>query len=550
MNYDFLTVEDYNNVVNIGYYDTGYYYLPLKELTNATDDVYSFDGFINVRRISSTKYLIGVVNALFTGKYTLFKATHSTITVNSYEPSESFIFELNIDSRDLTDGQLVLLLANVDPDIVNINSTSQLNYILDNVSNNYAPSEISSSIIKKISVLNPTGSAATNTSFKLFLNGELEDTFTTDVNGILTLDIPVDFEGDYILAELKYSNSTQMMFYIISVKSKPFLTLSNESVLYKGLKKAKLIFNALIGQEFDYEIIYNNRRVTGTKHELEDQVNVDLNLNYITEDVLNIKFNIKGINNCYNDSNTFNISLDSLTGDVDLLNSLVEYMPGEFNLTGIAGTQIDGLTDCIVYAAADLSEFNFNIKNCNNVTFKNVKFGESSFINTGNVNLSFEGCNISCQRFLNQMDNKLKITMSDCTIEFKEFDAGEKVSFDYNGYLELSHCTLTRNEYTANEPAFITIEENGRLELERCNFILQYSTNVVDGLHKFFFDISGNAIVNGTKGQVLENNVLPFTNNKSSVDLTLGSDSITSINGVIWTINSTGKVYSQNVSGV
>ena len=63
------------------------------------------------------------------------------------------------------------------------------------------------------------------------------------------------------------------------------------------------------------------------------------------------------------------------------------------------------------------------------------------------------------------------------------------------------------------------------------------------------FEFDKNAVVNGIKGDALRNNnVFPFTNNKSSLNFTYGDYDYISRNGVIWTVTGTGQTYMQNVT--
>lgn len=538
MNYDFLTVEDYNNIVNAGYYINKYYHLPFNVLEDLDTGIYRFDGFILINKKSDNNYFVTIENRLFTGGYGLYKAPYTEKTIIN-EDTDLFVVELNIDSRDYTNGSLILLMSNLDNYMFAVGDIWELRYICNDISNVIVPTLIDSEFQKNIQVFDMDGNIVPNTDFIIAKGGFGPDNVSTDANGVIHYagEIYADSKGlpFVIHAESFQEDIPVGLFYVIGVKTKPYVSLSDESVLFKGLKKAKLIIDCLEYQTFDYELVYNNRRVTGTKARDDLTIEIDLDLTYFDDDELSLKLKIPNNFMVYSDEYNFNISVDDLTGDLTGLVEMSDYKPTKFHIIEPVsfGANI-ALSNCVITSEPNIENEGVTIE-AETVTFKNTIFNDSVLIAKADKSLILENCKI--QYAYITIDGSM--TLSDCEIENIHY-------INNNNRLELNNCILTQNEYYPNV-AFIRTQTSSNLSLNNCQFNLEYITAETEGLFKLFFDINSESTINGLKGKQLTDK-FPFTNNKSNIDLTYGTTHMTGINGVTWTIDSTGKLYSQNVT--
>ena len=539
MNYDFLTVEDYNNILNAGYYVNNYYHLPFNILEDLDTGIYRFDGFILINKKSDNNYFLTIENRLFTGGYGLYKAPYTEKTIIN-EDTDLFIVELNIDNRDYTNGNLILLMSNLDNYMFGENDIWELHYICNDISNVIVPRLIDSEFQKNIQVFDMNGDIVPNTEFIIGEGGFIPFNVSTDSNGVIhyTGEIYADSKGLPFVIHGFYSQEDIAvgLFYAIGVKTKPYVALSDESVLFKGLGKARLVFDCLEYQTFDYELFYNNRRITGTKPSEESSIEIDLDLTYFNDDELSLKLKISNNYSVYSDEYNFNISIGDLTGDLLTLYQMVDYKPTRFHITEPLSQTgaIITLSDCIITSEPNIENTNIEI-NAENITFKNTIFNDSTLISKADKSLILENCEIQYA----SITINGSMTLSECEIENIH-------QLTNNNRLELNNCILRQNEYYPNV-AFVKTTTNSNLSLNNCQFNLEYITEETAGLFKFFFDIHSESTVNGLKGKQLTDK-FPFTNNKSNIDLTYGTTHITGINGVTWTIDSTGKMYSQNVT--
>lgn len=539
MNYDFLTVEDYNNILNAGYYINNYYHLPFNILEDLDTGIYRFDGFILINKKSDNNYFLTIENRLFTGGYGLYKAPYTEKTIIN-EDTDLFIVELNIDNRDYTNGNLILLMSNLDNYMFGENDIWELHYICNDISNVIVPRLIDSEFQKNIQVFDMNGDIVPNTEFIIGSGGFIPFNVSTDSNGVIhyTGEIYADSKGLPFVIHGFYSQEDIAvgLFYAIGVKTKPYVALSDESVLFKGLGKARLVFDCLEYQTFDYELFYNNRRITGTKAREELTIEIDLDLTYFNDDELSLKLKIPNNYMVYSNEYNFNINVDDLTGDLLTLYQMSDYKPTRFHITEPLSQTgvIITLSDCIITSEPNIENTNIEI-NAENITFKNTIFNDSTLISKADKSLILENCEIQ-YAFITINGS---MTLSDCEIENIH-------QITNNNRLELNNCMLRQNEYYLNV-AFVKTTTNSNLSLNNCQFNLEYITEETAGLFKFFFDIHSESTVNGLKGKQLTDK-FPFTNNKSNIDLTYGTTHMTGINGVTWTIDSTGKMYSQNVT--
>ena len=539
MNYDFLTVEDYNNILNAGYYVNNYYHLPFNVLEDLDTGIYRFDGFILINKKSDNNYFLTIENRLFTGGYGLYKAPYTEKTIIN-EDTDLFIVELNIDNRDYTNGNLILLMSNLDNYMFGENGIWELHHICNDISNVIVPKLIDSEFQKNIQVFDMNGNIVPNTEFIIGEGGFIPFNVSTDSNGVIhyTGEIYAVSKGlPFVIHENSFQEDNPVgLFYVIGVKTKPYVALSDESVLFKGLGKARLIFDCLPYQVFDYELFYNNRRITGTKSSEESSIEIDLDLIYFDDDELSLKLKIPNNYSVYSDEYNFNINVDDLTGELLTLYRMEDYKPTRFHITEPVSRSgaIITLSDCIITSEPNIENTNIQI-NAENITFKNTIFNDSILIAKADKSLILENCKIQYA----YITINGSMTLSDCEIE------NIHQITNYNR-LELNNCILRQNEYYPNV-AFIRTQTDSNLSLNNCQFNIEYITAETEGLFKLFFDINSESTINGLKGKQLTDK-FPFTNNKSNIDLTYGTTYMTGINGVTWTIDSTGKMYSQNVT--
>lgn len=539
MNYDFLTVEDYNNILNAGYYVNNYYHLPFNVLEDLDTGIYRFDGFILINKKSDNNYFLTIENRLFTGGYGLYKAPYTEKTIIN-EDTDLFVIELNIDSRDYTNGSLILLMSNLDNYMFAVGDIWELHYICNDIPNVIVPMVMDLEFQKNIQVFDMNGDIVPNTDFRILEGGFKSVDVSTDANGVIhyTGETYADIKGlPFVIHADGFQEDIPVgLFYVIGVKTKPYVSLSDESILFKGLKKAKLIIDCLEYQTFDYELVYNNRRITGTKAREELTIEVDLDLTYFDDDELSLKLKIQNNYMVYSNEYNFNINVDDLTGDLLTLYQMDDYKPTRFHITEPLSRTgaIITLSDCIITSEPNIENTNIQI-NAENITFKNTIFNDSILISKADKSLILENCKI--QYAFITIEGSM--TLSDCEIENIH-------QITNNNRLELNNCILTQNEYYPNV-AFIKTATNSNLSLNNCQFNLEYITAETEGLFKLFFDINSESIINGLKGKQLTDK-FPFTNNKSNIDLTYGTTHMTGINGVTWAIDSTGKMYSQNIT--
>lgn len=543
MNYDFLTLEDYNSILNNFYNFFDYYYLPFEVITGLNSIGNVIDGFLTIVKQDDNNYNITVENALFNGGYCLFKAENSSVSVLS--SSEDITeFKLTINDDDVVNGSFVLLFDNCHSQ-VNVHS---VNYIFEGLNQVFVPFLLPVLFKKEITVLNLDGSPATNISFNI--NTELPNlsgTFVTDSNGVLNINADsIVCNSDYPVF-LNVNNKEQGLFYINVVKNKPLFNISSDSVLYQGFVKAELLLTSLSNQEFDYELIYNNCKITGTKEAGTTSIPIILDLKDHKSEDLQVKLNILESNNSYNETFVYDLTVPRFTGTINEISEMMDYEP---TICYIEPTTIGVLriNNCIIQGIDKTRIERLAIFGWDNITFKDIYFSPICYISNNCKNIVFEDCIIDGDYLLHGLNSGLNVKMINCTLNFKKYDDtyGGK-GFIFNGKLELVNCTLSKTEYTDYiSPAFMTLKDNAELKMTGCKFILEYSTNY-KGILNNFFDISSNAIVNGITGkQLMNNDSFPFLNNKSEIDLTYGNKHLTGNNGITWLVDGKGN-YEQNV---
>lgn len=544
MNYDFLTVEEYNDVVlehGEGFRED--YALPFSKLNGLTVGTsYIIDGFINVEAKGNNIFDLTVMNELFTGAFCLTDCTSSSYHVVDSDSTEHLLnLQLTIGSDDLADGGLLLHLAN----------TSESFTVTDE------PYMITGETVK-------VGFFNKQTSFNLLIEDNEGEAYTGNVtldgetvsvtDGVLTFNHTPTASENISLTIGNYHT----ILRINCVKQNIVYSIDYESSdLYQHIRKAKLVIKTLKGVNGTLKC--NGKTVTSTSNNQGVLTFSNIDLGNYGEDLLNCELDLTGsFLNPYSDK--FVVDTPRLTGT---LQELGQYRnqgyqntlrPTEYDVTGggigfcelgydIKLNYLANVSTKLLMAyGVNLTLINFSgtIDDANVATTTTYKvIIEDSEISIGNGN----------EWLRNNINGEIIVNNSTMTF------TGNSYAYKGNGKITFNNCIFNRLGVTVGTDAsFIKLLQGGDLTLKHCIFNMEFTCtgNTVAMIN--MFNIDKNAKVNKITGNDLRNNdSFPFNNNKSDINVTYQQTSsiiydYTSVNGVIWTITGSGERYTQNIT--
>lgn len=522
MNYDFLTVEDYNTIV-LNYAD-GFredYLLNFSDLTGLSEGFYTIDGFITVT-VKNSGVFLEILNACFTGSFCLLDADNSSYNILDYDADKhSLSLKLNMDDEDTTNGKLLLHLANTTYFAINENP-----YIIENLnpfiftSGNVSVLDI---IVKDKNGDNVNGNAV----LKAFV-----DTSTVTypiVDGKCRIYTNFWEENSFELVIGDYHT----VFPAKWIKQTPSLDIDSESALYQGVKKAQLIVGSSNLENVPVTIEYNGKKIESVFNSGLTSFYLDLRNHF--EDTLDLHFIIDDTKTMKGGEFSFTVETSRLAGSLsDLKRGYSVLEPTVYDLNTNNESEIIFDDVAINYVREDRCNSIIVVKT-DNVTFNNFKFGDGRI--TSSLKDSIITLN-NCE--IRRLDNiKSKIIVNNCILYITSYIYSPISNAEFND------CSFIKIG-SSNTP-LLKIVNYGEVLFNNCNFILKYNINVSFGVKNSIMDISINAKVNNVPATQLKNNKFPMLNNKSEIDLELKNCNVTSDNGMIWTVSDSNTVYMENV---
>ena len=542
MNYDFLTVEDYNTIV-LNYAD-GFkedYLLSFSDLNGLTEGFYIIDGFIKVT-VNNIGVFLEILNTCFTGSFCLINANNSGYNILDYDVDKhSLTLKLNIDDADTVNGGLLLHLTNG-----NIPFSVNTDYYIvagATIRSFYNTPAVFNLLIKNSDSELYNGSVTIGNTQYTVVDGVLKYTLNVseqDIYNILTI-------GDFKTI-LSVKTVKQNIVYNIDYDS---------STLYQGVRNGKLIINTIAG--VTGVLKYNNKAVTATSNN-NGVLTFNLDLSNHLSDNLDCNLELSKTN-CNGFIGDLSLETHVLSGTFAELNTIYKPLkPTLYYVTGgdTAYIYLDYSIKLIYPENKSINTWlwlnapNITVELENyNVTTSNLDFivilkknitlilnnSKINVINYGFINMSdlgavYEGVKyvINNSEFILNRNTEAFVTPCD-------------VVFNNCIFNRIGTYTLGNINY-----AFGIIKDNGNVTFNNCMFNAEF-TVTANKNGSTFFEISENATVNGKTGKELKNNdVFPFTNNKSNVDIIDRGNRkhITGVNGITWTVTGTGKVYNQN----
>lgn len=545
MNYDFLTVEDYNSIIlNYGDSFKEDYLLSFSDLTNLNEGFYTIDGFLTVKINGDGVFIVNILNELFTGSFCLINADNSSYNILDYDVDKhSLTLKLNIDNADTINGGLLLhlsngnILFNVNTDYYIVTGTTIRSF--------YDTPAVFNLLIKNKNGELYNGSVTIGNTQYTVVDGALKYTLNVskqDIYNILTIG---DFKTILSVKLIK-----QNIVYNINYDS---------CVLYQGIRNGKLVINTIAG--VTGVLKYNNKTVTATSNNNGILTfNLDLSNHLLTDLNCNLELSKTNCNGFVGD-----LSLDTpiLSGTFAELNTIYKPLkPTLYYVTGGDTLYIyldysikliypeNEIINTYLYLNApnitvELENYNNTTSNLNfmvilkkNITLilnnSKITVRNYSFINMSNLGAVYEGVKyvINNSEFI--LNRNVEAFVTPCDVVFNNciFNRESTASVANLGY------------------AFGVIKDNGNITFNNCMFDAEFTVQLVRNVNSStFFEISENATVNGKTGKELKNNdVFPFTNNKSNIDIIdrANRKHITGVNGVTWTVTGTQQKYSQN----
>jgi len=542
VNYDFLTVEDYNTIV-LNYAD-GFredYLLNFSDLTGLSEGFYTIDGFIKVT-VDNNGVFLEILNTCFTGSFCLLDADNSSYNILDYDVDKhSLTLKLNIDDADTVNGGLLLHLTNG-----NIPFSVNTDYYIvagATIRSFYNTPAVFNLLIKNKNGELYNGSVTIGNTQYTVVDGALKYTLNVseqDIYNILTI-------GDFKTI-LSVKTVKQNIVYNIDYDS---------STLYQGVRNGKLIINTIAG--VTGVLKYNNKAVTATSNN-NGVLTFNLDLSNHLSDNLDCNLELSKTN-CNGFIGDLSLETHVLSGTFAELNTIYKPLkPTLYYVTGgdTAYIYLDYSIKLIYPENKSINTWlwlnapNITVELENyNVTTSNLDFivilkknitlilnnSKINVINYGFINMSdlgavYEGVKyvINNSEFILNRNTEAFVTPCD-------------VVFNNCIFNRIGTYTLGNINY-----AFGIIKDNGNVTFNNCMFNAEF-TVTANKNGSTFFEISENATVNGKTGKELKNNdVFPFTNNKSNVDIIDRGNRkhITGVNGITWTVTGTGKVYNQN----
>lgn len=545
MNYDFLTVEDYNTIVlNYGDGFREDYLLSFSDLNNLSEGFYVIDGFLTIKVNGNGVFIVNILNELFTGSFCLINADNSNYNILDYDADKhSLTLKLNIDDGDIANGGLLLHLTNGNISF-NVNSDY---YIVTGAT---IRSFYNTPAIFNLLITNKTGE---------LYNGSVTigNTQYNVVDGVLNYTLSVSEHDIYNILTIGDFKT------IVSVKpieqNIVYNTNDDSSILYQGIRNGKLIINTIAG--VTGVLKYNDKTVTATSNN-NGVLTFNLDLSNHLSDNLDCNLELSKTN-CNGFIGDLSLETPVLSGTFAELNTIYKPLkPALYYVTGGDTTYIyldysikliypeNEIINTYLYLNApnitvELENYNITTSNLNfmvllkkNITLilSNSKITVSNygFINMSNLAAVYEGVKyiINNSEFI--LNKNVEAFVTPCDVVFNNciFDRVSTQSSANLGY------------------AFGVIKDNGNVTFNNCMFDAEYTVQLIGNVNSStFFEISENATVNGKIGKELKNNdVFPFTNNKSNIDIIdrANKKHITGVNGVTWTVTGTQQKYSQN----
>lgn len=538
MNYDFLTVEDYNTIV-LNYAD-GFredYLLSFSDLTSLSEGFYIIDGFITVKVGDNGLYTIYILNELFTGAFCLIEADNSSYTILDYDSNKhSLTLKLTINDEDVVNGKLLLHLANTphfaineNPYIIeNLNGfgiPTYKNSVMDIIVKNKNNERLSAGTVVLRSIDRSSGGKQCNIN-----NGDCRLVYTSDL----------------------YSNALQVIignYYTViplkNFKSTPLITSSSYTSLYQGVMNGILSIFSQSERNIPITIKYNNKTITGKLDRGINQFNIDLSNHF--EDTLNISIIVGGTKLTYKKEFNWILDTPKLVGSLYELNRNYKNLkPTVYDLTySNSEGYVEISNDMVINYVGEETLINNSIivKKGANVIINNLKL-KSILLNNisiGNYgNLTFNDCVITTR-----ISNEGELSCNSC--EFTKNSGYSVISS--NNKVKLDNCSFNY-EGGLIPLYFIELEENGMLNMDYCQFNCSYTGQYVNRLSKdhSLFRLHPNTIINNIKGVDLQNNdKFPFKHNKSDIELIMREEDVTGSNGVLWCLTNSNNLYLQNI---
>ena len=542
MNYDFLTVEEYNDVVlehGEGFRED--YLLPFSKLDGLTQGTsYIIDGFINVEAKGNNVYDLTVFNELFTGAFCLMDCSGSSYVVVDSDSTEHLLnLQLTIGSGDLADGGLLLHLAN----------TSESFTVTDE------PYIITGETVQ-------VGFFNKETSFNLLITDKDGEAYTGNVtldgetvsvtDGVLTFNhTPTASEninltiGDY-----------HTILRINCVKANIVYSIDYESSdLYQHIRKGKLVIKTLTGVKGTLKC--NGKTITATSNSNGVLTFSNIDLGSHGEDLLNCELDLTGsFLNPYSDK--FVVDTPRLSGTILELGQVPTsgyqstLQPTEYDVTGDGGENVQFVNigyDMKLNYLAD-SNAHLYMVNAVNLTVTNFKsFVRSSSLNNVAYKLIIEDSEPSIDMhtpIITGYGNLGEIIVNNCVLNIGAS------TLAYRGACKITFNNCIFNRLTEPHPnfkasSFMILQDGADVTLNNCTFNMEFTALNKNLLN--LFDISKTAKVNKILGRnLMQNNLFPFNNNKSNINVKYDGRNYVSRNGVIWTVTGTGETYTQNIT--
>ena len=542
-----LTVEDANSIV--GHFGKGfmdYYELDTRSL-DTTNLLLSYD-FIELY-VSEDSFRFTIANSLWTGGYFIRDSDGSDVSVD---------IEDNIITVTGTDLTYVVLVLELSPEFKYDDYVElEFNPVYTPVVRPFYEDIPLSMVFVDNDSLPVDGLSLTDN-----MTGE---TITTDENGYIQVDSPIDEAGDfdYSITGTQSGTDVDYNFPFSRVKVELPVVIVSDNIIKD--KKQEISFKFLFDGDYQIteDMLFTNNNIVlhcnnkeYTVESVSDNVfTFFVDLEDYVQDYINLKLNVSG--NDYLKDSVFNFyeELNYFTcNNVADLKSEIEDVNGT-DTVYYTGTDIDD----VIYISRDVEIiFSDSVINSTNTVPFTVSDGATLILNgliftgLGTV-VSIESGNLECREcyFANIPDIVIKAE-ADSTINIKDSSFMNNTNcISSDGAVTLYNTEFTLNDkYIISESEVAFVKSIQEFNLDYCTFNvdLQDLTSISFG-YVFFF-IGRNTIVNGVNSSNLTvNESFNFKKCTSDVHIETSTVIFTSKfnKTVLWTVEDTNTLYSNEL---